>query len=128
MAAARTFEDLLAWQQARKLVAAVRVAIKTEHLSRDYPLSDQMLRAARSTMANIAEGFESGSRPEFNRYLGMARSSCAELRSHLYEAEDAKILESNMQEQLATLAKSTSNLVSSLKIAVEKKIPKARKA
>ena len=126
MAAARMFEDLYAWQQARKLVAAVRAAIRDEKLGKDRSLSDQMLRAARSVMSNISEGFESNSHAEFNRYLGMARGSCAELRSQLYEAQDAKLIDLARQQQLSILARSTSNLVSSLKIAVEKRIPKKR--
>jgi four helix bundle protein len=85
-----------------------------------------MLRAARSVMSNLAEGFESNSSAEFNRYLGMARGSCAEVRSRLYEAQDAALISLSRQEELATLAKSASNLVSALKIAVEKRIPRKR--
>jgi four helix bundle protein len=77
-------------------------------------------------MSNIAEGFESNGAAEFNRYLGMARGSCAELRSQLYEAPDANLLEEVRQGELSALAKSTSNLVGSLKIAVEKRIPNKR--
>ena len=126
MAVARTFEDLQAWQQARKLVAGVRLAIVKEKLGRDRSLADQLLRAARSVMSNIAEGFESNTHAEFNRYLGMARGSYAEVRSQLYEAQDASLIEATRQEELSRLAKSTSNLVSSLKIVVEKRIPKKR--
>jgi four helix bundle protein len=129
MAGVRTFEDLKAWQQARKLVAGVRAATASGNLRRDQSFTDQILRAARSVMSNIAEGFESNSRAEFNRYLGIARGSCAEVRSQLYEAKDADCLETSSQEQLMDLAKSTANLVSALKISVERKLsPKSRKA
>ncbi len=93
MAGVRTFEDLMAWQQARTLVALTRKATGQDELRRDRALCDQMLRAARSVMSNIAEGFESNSRLEFNRYLGIARASCAEIRSQLYEAQDAELIE-----------------------------------
>jgi four helix bundle protein len=126
MTAARAFEDLRAWQQARRLVSAVREAIRNEKLGRDRSLADQMLRAARSVMSNLAEGFESNRAAEFNRYLGMARGSCAEGRSQLYEAQDAKLIEPRSQDELSTLARSTSNLVSSLKITVEKRIPRKK--
>jgi four helix bundle protein len=129
MAGVRTFEDLKAWQQARNLVAKVRAATCSTQLRRDRSFSDQILRAARSVMSNIAEGFESNSRAEFNRYLGIARGSCAEVRSQLYEAQDAELLDAGSQERLMELAKSTANLVSSLKISVERKLsPKSRKA
>ena len=77
-------------------------------------------------MSNIAEGLESNSGAEFNRYLGMARGSCAELRSQLYEAQDANRIGQVRQGELSALAKSTSNLVSSLKISVENRIPNKR--
>jgi four helix bundle protein len=78
-------------------------------------------------MSNISEGFESNSAREFNRYLGMARGSCAELRSQLYEAQDANLIGLARQAELVTLAKSTANLVSALKIAVERNIPRKAK-
>jgi four helix bundle protein len=126
MTAARVFEELRAWQQARKLVAAVHLALRYERLGRDRSLADQLLRAARSVMSNIAEGFESNTHAEFNRYLGMARSSCAEVRSQLYEAQDAVLIGQTRLEELSVLAKSTSNLVSALKISVEKRIPRKK--
>jgi len=80
-------------------------------------------------MSNIAEGFESGSRSEFNRYLGIARGSCAEVRSQLYEAQDAALIDAKSQEQLFAVAKSTANLVSALKISIERKLsPRPRRA
>lgn len=39
-------------------------------------------------MHNIAEGFESGSDPEFVRFLKIARRSAAEVQSQLYLALD----------------------------------------
>ena len=39
-------------------------------------------------MANIAEGFDSGSDREFLRFLGYALRSASELQSHLYVALD----------------------------------------
>ncbi len=39
-------------------------------------------------MHNIAEGFESGSDPEFKRFLKFARWSASEIQSELYLALD----------------------------------------
>ncbi len=129
MAGVRIFEDLMAWQQARRLVALIRKATAQDTMRGDRALCDQLLRAARSVMSNIAKGFESGTRSEFNRYLGVARGSCAEVRSHLYEAQDAGLIDGGSQAQLIAVAKSTANLVSALKISVERKLgSRSRKA
>ena len=39
-------------------------------------------------MHNIAEGFDSGSNPEFIRFMKMARRSASEVQSQLYLAVD----------------------------------------
>src|SRR5262245_31981032 len=86
------FEDIVAWQKARELTADVYRLSQQEHLRKDFALRDQMVRAAISIMANIAEGFERGRLAEFHQFLSISKASCAELRSHLYVALDAGYL------------------------------------
>lgn len=66
------FEDLIAWQKARKLTGRIYQATNQGNFARDYSLKDQIRRAAVSTMSNIAEGFERGGSAEFHRFLVMA--------------------------------------------------------
>jgi len=61
MAAFRKVEEIEAWQAARELNRRVWDLIEAGSLGKDFALSDQINRAAGSTMDNIAEGFESGS-------------------------------------------------------------------
>ena len=82
------FEDLIAWQKARKLTSRIYKTTNEGTFARDYSLKDQIRRAAVSTMSNIAEGFERGGAAEFHRFLVMAKGSCAELRNQLYIAFD----------------------------------------
>ncbi len=88
MAKANSFEDLKIWQLARDLVHAVYLETNESVFVKDFSLRDQMRRAAVSSMANIAEGFERGSQRDFMRFLYMARGSAGEVRSHLYVARD----------------------------------------
>ena len=62
------FEDLLVWQKSMDLVARVYQACQQGALSTDWGLRDQLQRAAVSVSANIAEGYERGSR-EVSRML-----------------------------------------------------------
>ena len=77
------FEDLVAWQRAADLAQAVYAATDCKPLLADRALSDQLRRAAVSVPANIAEGFERGTRAQFHHFLSIAKASCAEIRSHI---------------------------------------------
>jgi four helix bundle protein len=92
MATAQQFEDLRVWQDARKLVSDVYAATKQRSFARDYELCGQIRRAAVSTMSNIAEGFERGSKREFIQFLTVAKGSNGEVRSQLYVALDQEYL------------------------------------
>ena len=86
MATVQQFEDLNVWQDARNLVREIYQMTKQRVFRRDFGLRDQITRAATSTMSNIAEGFERGTRKDFIRFLNMAKGSNSEVRSQLYVA------------------------------------------
>lgn len=54
----RTFEDLIVWQKAHRLVLAVYDLTSAFPRSEVFGLSAQFRRAAVSIPANIAEGFK----------------------------------------------------------------------
>jgi four helix bundle protein len=86
--AAKRFEDLEVWQEARRLTQIIYRVIRTEKFSKDFSLRDQIQRAAVSVMSNIAEGFERGGNQEFGQFLYVAKASCGEVRSQIYVALD----------------------------------------
>jgi four helix bundle protein len=92
MTAITKFEDLIAWQEARKLVSMIYKVTSNGLFSKDFGLKDQIQRAAVSAMTNIAEGFDNESTVEFARFLGMARRSSVEVQSLLYAALDASYI------------------------------------
>jgi len=74
MATIKNFEELDSWKKARELAGRVYGLTRKEKFARDFGLRDQIQRAAGSVMHNIAEGFESGTDPEFVRFLTPSRS------------------------------------------------------
>jgi four helix bundle protein len=82
------FEDLVVWQKARRLAAEVHRTCEIGRAARDFPLVDQLRRAAVSIVSNIAEGFERKRPSSFAQFLEYARGSCAEVRAHLHLALD----------------------------------------
>src|SRR5262245_16834558 len=86
------FEDIVAWQKARKLTKAIYGCPKVGAFERDFGLRDQIQRASVSTMGNIAEGFEHGGNREFTQFLSYSKGSCGEVKSHLYVALDQQYI------------------------------------
>ena len=88
MSTFQSFEEIEAWQRGRSLTRKIREVCKREKVKRDFAWIDQITRAVRSIGANIAEGFESLTIPEFINSLGYAKRSSGEVRSHLYDGSD----------------------------------------
>jgi four helix bundle protein len=71
-------------------------------------------------MSNIVEGFERGSRGEFQQFLSIAKSSCAELRSQLYVALDIGYIDQQHFDHLLANAEEVARIVGGLRAAVER--------
>ena len=80
---ANTYRDLLVWQKAKAL--AVEIYRATERFPKNeiFGLTSQMRRAAVSVASNIAEGQGRGSKPDFVKFLCVARGSLLELETQL---------------------------------------------
>ena len=89
------FEDLIAWQKARKLTCEIYQITRQGAFVKDFGLSNQIQRASVSIMSNIAEGFERGSNKEFIQFLYIAKGSCGEVRSQIYIAFDQRYISEN---------------------------------
>src|SRR5688572_12642835 len=98
------FEDIEAWQEARKLVKEVYLLTRTAPCARDRAFCDQLQRAAISAMSNIAEGFEREGNREFRRFLSIAKGSVGEERSLAYVALDLEYLDLSTYERLTQMA------------------------
>lgn len=87
------FEDMEIWQEARILVREVRAICKHPRVCKDFVFIDQITRAARSVMYNVAEGAEAQTNPEFIQFLGYAKRSAGEVRAQLYDALDQQYVD-----------------------------------
>jgi four helix bundle protein len=117
------FEDLQAWQKARQLTNAIdELASKPKFANHTY-LRNQIRSAAGSVMHNIAEGFDSGSAPEFTRFLKMARRSASEVQSELYQALDRKYITEEERQHAYDLASECKRLINGLIAYLRKRKP-----
>ncbi len=114
MATITTFEELGIWQKARELCKDVWALTQKGSFSRDFGLKDQINRSSGSCMDNIAEGFESGSDPEFVRFLKMARRSAGEVQSQLYLALDVSYIIEDERLKAHVLATEVKRLINGM--------------
>jgi four helix bundle protein len=105
------FEDIDAWKKARELTKIIYDVTGQGKIAADFPLRDQLRRAAVSIMANIAEGFEREGNKEFRQFLAVAKGSVGEVKSLLYVALDAGLTSTEQFLRLTALAEEVSRLL-----------------
>lgn len=114
MATFKNFEDIEAWQESRTLIHMVRKICKRDCVKKDYSFVDQVTRASRSIAANIAEGNDALTAPDFINFLGHAKRSAAEVRSHFYDALDEGYISKEEFESLADHTKKICSMLAKL--------------
>ena len=92
-----SFEHLDVWKRSCDLAVDIYAKLKC---CREYGLKDQMTRSAVSIPSNIAEGAERNSKPDFVRFLHIAKGSAAELRTQVYIAHQIGLLSEQTTEDL----------------------------
>jgi four helix bundle protein len=119
MAGFKKFEEIKAWQKARKAAKRVYEITLDGKFSKDFGLRDQIRRASVSVMANIAEGQGRYSSKEFANFLNIAHGSVAETQSHLYIALDLEYVNQDhfteLYDLLDEVAKMTMSLMKHLR-------------
>jgi len=113
------FEQLEVWQKSRSLAGAIYKASSHGTFARDFGLRDQLRRAAVSVMSNVAEGFGRFTRPEFRRFITIARGSAAEVQSQLYLARDLGYLSEAEHEELDARCLEISRMLAALRSSLD---------
>jgi four helix bundle protein len=87
-----SYRDLEVWRGGMDFAAEVYRLTKLMPKAEEYRLISQLLRAAASVPANIAEGHARGSRKEYAQFISIARGSLAEAETLLLLAVRAELL------------------------------------
>jgi four helix bundle protein len=88
-----TFEDLKCWQSAYFLKNRIRNEVLILIPEKEkYELKSQLLRAARSATANIAEGWGRFHFLDSRKFFFNSRGSLGEILDHLIEAKDCNYI------------------------------------
>jgi four helix bundle protein len=89
----KTFEDLECWKKCRALrIFVAKEIVPALPNDERYRLGDQFLRAARSTTANIAEGYGRFHFLDNAKFCSNSRGSCWEVLDHLITSSEENLL------------------------------------
>ena len=93
----KTFEDLECWKACRKLRLFVAKTVKPVLPEEErFELTSQIVRAARSTTANIAEGYGRFHYMDNAKFCSNSRGSAWEVLEHLITASDEDMISDEM--------------------------------
>ena len=120
MALVKRFEDLIAWQEARKLNQQNYALTSSPVFAKDFEFKAQIRGAGLSGMTNIAEGFDCDSKIEFARFLGIARRSIVEVQSLLYAALDVGYISQAQLDVYYAQANKAKGIIGALKSSLTK--------
>lgn len=118
----KKFEDLIAWQKARELAKHIYHLSGKNSFSRDFRFREQIRKASVSIMSNLVGGFGRGSKPDFHKFIVIAKGSCAEVRSPLYIALDVGYISKEEFEITHSLVTEVSLIIGGLRSSIKKNI------
>lgn len=114
----KTFEDLEVYQLSIQFTKDIYQMVKELPINERFNISDQLIRAAASIGANIAEGFGRNSTKEFVKFLYNARGSLLETRHFLNLSKELGYIQEIDYEKLKrknnTLGIKLNNLINAL--------------
>jgi len=87
----RSYRDLVVWNKGMALAASVYRLTRLLPKHEEYRISGQMIRAATSVPANIAEGHGRGTRRDYAHFVSIAKGSLAELETFLLLVGDLEL-------------------------------------
>lgn len=107
----RDFKDLEVWRCARQLRHEIYSLTRTLPEIEKFGLASQLMRAATSVTANIAEGFGRFGYQENAQMCRQPRGSLYELRDHLTTCVDEEYLSGDEGRRLDALAQNACRLL-----------------
>ena len=120
------FEDLDAYKLAVEIRREVLRLSSGKAVAHDFKFVSQIRDAARGGLRNIAEGFSRTAPAEFSRFLGYARATLDETKSHVIDGYECGYFTDTDRDGLLTLIRRTIGAINRLKAYLES--PAARRA
>ena len=110
----QSHQDLIVWQKAMDLAAEAYRLSKLFPKAEEYRLTSQLLRAATSVPANIAEGHARGTRKDYAHFVTIARGSLAETETLFQLATKVDLLKADQVRSALDLCREVGKMLNGL--------------
>lgn len=108
----KIFEDLECWKKCRELrIFVAKEVVVVLPNEEKFRLIDQLLRASRSTTANIAEGYGRFHFLDTAKFCSNSRGSVYEVLDHLITAYDEKLINESVYKKGRIIVENTLKLL-----------------
>ena len=118
MSEIKSYRDLIVWQKAMQATREIYETSSQFPRQEMFALTSQLRRSAVSIPSNIAEGYGRGSKPDYVRFLHIARGSLFEAQTQLELASQLRFLpspaSSEIQELLNEIERMLNSMISKL--------------
>lgn len=128
MAEVRSYRDLIVWRKSMALAAAVYKLTRLMPKQEEFRLSGQMIRAAASIPANLAEGHGRGARKDYASLVSIAKGSLAELETFLLLIQHLELAPQDQCQSVLAQAEEVGRMLTALraKLSSSKASPKTQ--
>jgi four helix bundle protein len=115
MSDVRSYRDLVVWQKGIELAEEAYKLAQLMPRNEEYRLTSQLLRAAVSVPANIAEGNSRGTRRDYAHFISISRGSVAEIETFLQLAVRCELVKPENVQPALLLADELGRLLNVLR-------------
>ena len=116
---ARDYRELEVWRLAMDLTEAIYLLTRSFPKAEEFRLTSQLLRAAASVPANIAEGNARSGRKDYARFVSIARGSLAETETLLMLARRVELSSPEVIDPILTQADRVGRMLNGLHRSLE---------
>lgn len=114
MSEIKSYRDLIVWQKAMQAATSIYEASRSFPREEQFALTSQLRRSAVSIPSNIAEGYGRGSKPDYVRFLQIARGSLFEAQTQLELATQLRFLPSSASPEIQDLLHEIERMLNSM--------------
>lgn len=113
--AVRSYRDLVVWQKSMRLAADAYRLTRRLPKQEEFRITSQIIRAAASIPANIAESHGRSTRKDYAHFISIARGSLSELETFVLLVQTLELAETNQCETVLELCAEVGRMLTSLR-------------